>query len=137
MKRIVSALLISVLLCVSLSGCGKVFHYDITSTPKKTTIKVMNASNDTYAESGIISIGKNKTITVTSSLGKGELQIGFASALDLSGADDTDDYEILGLEAMVNVKPGDVEELHLEKGDYVLQLLAVGDTNGTVTIDIK
>ena len=137
MKRIVSALLISFLFCVSLSACGKVFHYDITSTPNKTTIKVMNASNDTYAESGIISIGKNKTITVTSSLEKGELQIGFASALDLSGADDTDDYEILGLEAMVNVKPGDVEELHLEEGDYVLQLMAVGDTNGTVTIDIK
>lgn len=137
MKRIVSALLISFLFCVSLSACGKVFHYDITSTPNKTTIKVMNASNDTYAESGIISIGKNKTITVTSSLEKGELQIGFASALDLSGADDTDDYEILGLEAMVNVKPGDVEELHLEEGDYVLQLMAVGDTNGTVTIDIR
>ena len=137
MKRIVSALLISFLFCVSLSACGKVFHYDITSTPNKTTIKVMNASNDTYAESGIISIGKNKTITVTSSLEKGELQIGFASALDLSGADDTDDYEILGLEAMVNVKPGDVEELHLEEGDYVLQLMSVGDTNGTVTIDIR
>lgn len=137
MKRIVSALLISFLFCVSLSACGKVFHYDITSTPNKTTIKVMNASNDTYAESGIISIGKNKTITVTSSLEKGELQIGFASALDLSGADDTDDYEILGLEAMANVKPGDVEELHLEEGDYVLQLMAVGDTNGTVTIDIR
>lgn len=137
MKRIVSALLISFLFCVSLSACGTIFHYDITSTPNKTTIKVMNASNDTYAESGIISIGKNKTITVTSSLEKGELQIGFASVLDLSGADDKDDYEIIDLEAMVNVKPGDVEELHLEKGDYVLQLLAVGDTNGTVTIDIK
>lgn len=137
MKRIISALLVTVLLCTGLSGCGKVFHYEITSTPKRTTIKVMKASNDTYGESGIISIGKDKTVTVTSSLEKGELQIGFASAVDLSGADDTDDYEILGLEATVNVKPGDTQELHLEKGDYVLQLTSIGDTDGTVTIDIK
>ncbi len=136
MKRIISALLVTVLLCMGLSGCGKVFHYEITSTPKRTTIKVMKASNDTYGESGIISIGKDKTVTVTSSLEKGELQIGFASAVDLSGADDTDDYEILGLEATVNVKPGDTQELHLEKGDYVLQLTSIGDTDGTVTIDI-
>ena len=137
MKKIATALFTGLLISLLICGCGKVFHYEITSSPSKTTVKVMNASDGTYGESDAILVYENRILKVDSSLNKGKLQIDFAGAVNTAGPDESDDYIITGVVETVTVGPGEQATVTLEPGEYILQLTAIGDTEGTVTITIE
>ncbi len=137
MKKIVTAMFTVLLISILICGCGKVFHYEISSTPSKTTVKVMNASDGDYGESDAILVYENRILNINSSLEEGKLQIDFAGAVNTAGPDETDDYIIGEVVETVTVGPGEKASVALEPGEYILQLTAIGNTKGTVTIDIE
>jgi len=133
--RILSALLLMALL---ISGCGGMkFSYDITQIGSKIKIKVHDVDDGETAETGSITAGKGRAVVIESSLEKGQLQIDLMEATIIAYPDSADDEVIPGdIVESVTVGPGDSAQISLEKGDYVFQLTAIGQTDGEVAIDL-
>ena len=127
-----SVLICSLLLC----GCGKVFNYDITTVLDKTTIKVLDAGDNAYGESSPIEVGKNRVLQIESALEKGKLKIDFAEVTAVGSSDTSDDYIVGDVVESITLSPQDKMELSLESGDYLLQMTTIGETKGTITIEI-
>lgn len=135
MKKVRVLLLLALVMALSASGCGGV-NYSFTTVGSSTTIKVNSAEDGSVGESGAFSVGRGKTAVVESALDRGELQIDFAEATIYRYADGSEDVTIGDVAASVTVGPGAGEEINLDQGDYVLQVTAVGDVNGKVTVKI-
>ncbi|MBQ6539955.1 MAG: hypothetical protein IJL71_02905 [Oscillospiraceae bacterium] len=134
MKKARFMCLIVLAAALLLTGCSG-FTMSVTTSGSKTTIKVNNAADGDSMETNPSSVGKGRVCVVESSLDKGELRIDFAEAHVFSYEDD--DYTVGDVVKSVTVGPGDREEFDLEKGDYVLQITSVGDTNGKVTVNFE
>ena len=132
-KRFVCIILtLSVLL---LAGCeGATFS--ITGVGNKTTVEVNNAEDGDLSETQHFSVGKNRNAKIDSSLDKGMLQIDFVEVTVYSHNDSSEDVIPGDIVLSVKVGPDESQDLPLDAGDYILQLTAIGDTNGTVVIDI-
>ena len=126
----------AILLLIFLAGCGKA-KYVITSSSAKTTIEVKNVEDGTYAETSAISISGKKTVYIESQLDHGELKIEFGEAVNTASSDEPEDYTVVNIVETVNVTPGDKLEIHLDSAEYILQLTAVGNTDGKVIIEVK
>ena len=118
------------------AGCDK-FTFDITTTGTNSKIKINKADDGDYAETNWFSIGKGRVAVIESSLDEGELQIDFAEVVISIHEDSSDEVFVDHIEESVTVKPGEKKEIPLEPGDYILQLTAIGTTNGTVTVNIE
>ena len=129
-------LLVSVfLLVLSLTACSGA-SYSMTGSHNKTTIKV-TADDGKYGEGFVMDINKNQIISIDSGLEKGELQIDFCEVINMADADETEDYEIVDTIKTVNIKPGDKLEFALDYvGDFMPTLTAIGQTSGTVIINV-
>jgi len=84
-----------------------------------------------------MSVSNGKTVHIESSLSKGKLKIEFCEAILVSSADETDEYVAGGILKTVEVGPGENLDVTLDSGRYVLQLTTVGQTDGTVEININ
>lgn len=134
MKRRIAVIAILLALAMILTACKGGFV--ISGTNSKLTIKIEDAKNDAYAESQDFSIGKNKAASVTSSLDKGKLKIDFVEVVitkDDKGNEQTDYFDT---QATVTVGPGETQKVDIPNGDYVMQLTTIGETNGTVVVEI-
>ncbi len=127
-----AALLAAALLLV---GCSAAFT--ITSAGNKITIEANNVEDGATAETNPYSVGKGKAAYVDSSLESGRLKIDFAEATVFRDSESADEVIVGDVVASVTVGPGEHSELPLERGDYVLQITAVGSTGGKVTVNIK
>ena len=128
---------LSVLICsLIFCGCDKVFNYDITTVLDKTTIKVLDAGDNAYGESSPIEVGKNRVLQIESALEKGKLKIDFAEVTAVGSSDTSDDYIVGDVVESITLSPQDKIELSLEPGDYLLQMTTIGETKGTITIEI-
>ena len=136
MKKTYIALIMALVLCALLAGCDAA-TYTFTGVGNKTTIEVNNAEDGAFAESQWFSVGKGRTAVVESALDKGELKIDFAEATIFAHEDGPEDVIVGDVIASVTVGPGDRAEFPLDKGDYVLQVTAVGTANGKVVVDIQ
>lgn len=136
MKKTGIVLVLALALGVLLAGCGAA-TFTFTGVGNKTTIEVNNAEDGAYAESSPISVGKGRTAVVDSSLDKGELRIDFTKATVFTNEDRADDVYLEDVFTSITVGAGEHAEIPMEKGDYVLQITAVGSTNGKVVVDIK
>ena len=125
---------ISVILIVGLllSGCAGA-AFTISSAGNRSTIEANNAADGATAQSGSFSVGKGKTAHVESSLEKGKLRIDFARAT-VTIEHETERTIVGDVVAGETVGPGDVRELPLPQGDYVMLVTAVGSTSGRVTV---
>lgn len=126
--------LISIFLFI-LTACSGA-SYSMTGSHNKTTIKV-TADDGKYGEGFVMDINKNQIISIDSQLEKGELQIDFCEVINMADADETEDYEIVDTIKTVNIKPGDKLEFALDYvGDFMPTLTAIGQTSGTVIINV-
>ena len=128
--------LLLLLLSVLLTGCLGA-SVTITSAGNDSTIKVENAEDGKTAESGTFTVGKGETVSIVSSLDKGQLKIEFAEADVMRDENDLEQVRIGDVAAVETVGAGDSRTLSLEPGTYVMQLTVIGETNGKVTVDIK
>lgn len=135
MKKRVFVILLGVFLLLT-SACSK-FTYSFTQKGNNIKIEVNNAEDGKEAESNYFSVGKNKVVTLESSLEKGQLQIDFTSVTVFTHTDEDDEVIYGDVVESVVLGPGDTAELKLEKGDYILQIISIGNTNGTVTMNIN
>ena len=118
-----------------LVGCEGV-KLTLTSVGSKTTIEAKDAPDGTYGEAGPFSVGKGKSAAVESSLDKGELKIDFMEVAVFHNDEGPDDVMDLDVVASVTVGAGDKRDIPLDKGDYLLQITTVGETNGKATVDL-
>ena len=135
MKKI-KAILVMTLTILLLSGCGAV-KFNITSSSKKANIKISDVEDGTYAEISTMTVSGGKTVHIESSLNKGKLKIEFAEAIEVSSADEEDEFVAGNIVETVEVGPGENIELSIDPGRYVVQLTTVGQTEGTVEININ
>ena len=136
MKKTHIALILALVLCALLAGCDGV-TYTFTGAGNKTTIEVNNAEDGAFGESQWFSVGKGRTAVVASSLDKGELKIDFAEVTVYAHEDGPEDVIVGDVIASVTVGAGDGAEFSLERGEYILQVKAVGTANGKVVVDIR
>ncbi len=124
------------LIALLLSGCrGAAFT--IINGGNRSTIEASDAPDGATAESGVLTVGKGKTVVVSSTLDRGELKIDFAEA-SVFGHEDAEDDVIAGdVIVSVTLGGGDSSSFSLEKGEYVMQITAIGNTNGKVTVNIQ
>ena len=134
MKRRIAVIAILLALAMILTACKGGFV--ISGTNSKLTIKIEDAKNDAYAESQDFSVGKNKAASVTSSLEKGKLKIDFVEVVVTKDDKDNEQIDYFGTKATVTVGPGETQKVEIPNGDYVMQLTAVGETTGTVVVEI-
>ena len=135
MKKTRIAVIALLLLAVLLTGCDGV-NFVFTTAGSKTTIEVKNAADGAYGESTNFSVGKGKIVYVDYALDKGELKIDFAEATIFHNENSSDDVIVGGVAESITVGPGDKVEVDLGRGDYVMQVTASGETNGTVTVKV-
>ena len=137
MKKLGFICLITLALSIFLLGCDGV-SFTFTSFGGNTKIEVNNASDGAEGESQPISVGKDRSIVVKSSLDKGRLQIDFVEAIVFPATEDETEEIILGdVASSVEVASGGEATVSLERGDYVLQVKAIGETSGTVTLSVE
>ena len=137
MKKLGFICIITLALSIVLLGCDGV-SFTFTSFGGNTKIEVNNASDGAEGESQPISVGKDRSIVVKSSLDKGRLQIDFVEAIVFPATEDETEEIILGdVASSVEVASGGEATVSLERGDYVLQVKAIGETSGTVTLSVE
>lgn len=138
MKKATSVWVLLLALALLLSGCG-VHTFAITSVGDNTTIKLDGIEDGATNEGGrLFSVRNGSVILVDSALEKGALRVDFAEAIVIYDAEDeSEDYGAGAVAASVTVGAGDRKEVALAKGDYVMQLTAVGETSGTVTVKLE
>ncbi|MBQ6560378.1 MAG: hypothetical protein IJL85_06070 [Erysipelotrichaceae bacterium] len=136
MKRIRITMILLSLIALLLSGCGGA-KFDITSSSKNAKIKINDVEDGTYAEISTMSVSKGKTVHVESSLNKGKLKIEFCEAIDISTGDEPNEYVAGAIIETVEIGPGETLEVSLDSGEYLLQLTTIGQTEGTVQININ
>ena len=135
MKKI-KAILVMTLTILLLSGCGAV-KFNITSSSKNANIKISDVEDGTYAEISTMTVSGGKTVHIDSSLNKGKLKIEFAEAIEVSSADEEDEFVAGNIVETVEVGPGEKLDVSIDPGRYVVQLTTVGQTEGTVEININ
>ena len=135
MKKIRITVILMSLIALLLSGCGGA-KMDITSSSRSAKIKINDAEDGTYAEISTMSVSDGKKVHIESSLNKGKLKIEFCEAIEVSSTDETDEYVAGAIVETAEVGPGESVDLTLGPARYVLQLTTVGQTEGTVQINI-
>ena len=136
MKKIRIILILLILSAFLLSGCGAV-KFDITSSSSKARISIKDVEDGTYAEISTMTVSGGKTVHIDSSLNKGKLKIEFAEAIEVSSADEEDEFVAGNIVETVEVGPGENLEVTIDPGRYVVQLTTVGQTEGPVEININ
>ena len=117
---------------LALAGCIK-GNFEFSDFGNGTTIKVKDADDNSFGEGLVITIGKNESVVISSSLDKGQLKIEFMEVVVYT-IDDTDQVDELGIKETIIVNPADSITIDLEPGSYRLDCTTIGTTNGTVSV---
>ena len=136
MKKAGLVCVLALVIALLLAGCDGV-NFTITGTGSNTKIEAHDADDGATAETGPISVGKNRLAVVESALEKGKLRIDFARADVFPNGDGPADVIVGDVAESVTVGPNDKVRVALDRGDYVLQITAVGNTAGEVTVNIE
>ena len=130
-------ILTSILLLLVFTGCGN-FNFSFTSAGGKTKIEVNNVADGETAEYQVINVSKGKSVSVESELEKGQLKIDFAETVNMkTSVDDMDDYVTGDIVSTITVGAGGSGTVSLDPGEYSLLVTAIGETNGTVTVNVR
>ena len=116
---------------LALAGCIK-GNFEFSDFGNGTTIKVKDADDNSFGESLVITVGKNESVVISSSLDKGQLKTEFMEVVYT--IDDTDHVDELGIKETIIVNPTDSITIDLEPGSYRLDCTTIGTTNGTVSV---
>lgn len=133
-KRLIVVLLVA-FLAVTLSGCNS--KLSITQTGSTAKISCKGASSGSMIDSQEYSVGKDRVVTIESSLDSGSLQIEFVQIYIPYSEDNDDNWVELGTVATVTVGPGAKENVELPADDYILRVTTIGETTGTVKVSVN
>ena len=133
MKKAAIVLLLVLILSLLPCGCDGA-KFVINGTGNKQTILVNDAEDGAFARSASFSVGKEKSAAIESALDRGELKIDFTEVTIVRHGDASKEVVMGEVIASATVGAGDRSEVSLPQGDYVLQIAAVGSTNGKVTV---
>ena len=133
-KRII----ITVIMIISLllTGCGKT-DFDLTRIGDNTTIKVNNTTEGKSTDTDYFSVGRNEHVAIECSLDKGSLTMEFIEVtvfINLDGGPD-DIIENKSVKT-ITVTGTDTTTVDLERGDYIIRITTLGNTNGTVKVNV-
>ncbi|MCR4856369.1 MAG: hypothetical protein K5908_09385 [Erysipelotrichaceae bacterium] len=135
-KKIRNILILAVLAVLLLCSCSAA-KFDITSSSDSAKIKVNDVEDGTYAEISAIYVPGGKTVHIESSLSKGKLKIEFCEAVDISSAGESEEYVAGSILRTVEIGPGEDLDVSLDPERYVLQVTTIGQTDGTVQINVN
>ncbi|MBR2702308.1 MAG: hypothetical protein IKE77_09505 [Erysipelotrichaceae bacterium] len=131
-RIIITALMIMTLL---VTGCGKV-SFELTRIGDNTTIKATAADGKT-ADTEYFTVGKDEQVTIDASLEKGSLSLEFISVDVFIQSDNSpDDIIETGTVKTLKISGNDKATLDFDKGNYIIRITAVGDTEGTVKVTV-
>lgn len=137
MRKMKFLWLMTLVMALLLSGCGS-SSFTFTTFGEDTTIEVKDAEDGKTSESTYFTIGKNRVAIVESSLDKGELKIDFTEVTVRKETEDDIEEVIPGeVVTSVTVGVGEKKEVPIERGDYILQVTTIGQTNGKVKVDVE
>lgn len=136
MKKIITKLIAVLFVALIITGCGKA-HFEFSGGFGKYTFKVNDVDNDAYGESFAIGINDGKKFVIDSALTKGQLKIDFAEVVNFATGDEPDDYEVVGIVDTITIGPGEKKEVSVPGAEYFLQLTAIGNTDGELTVTIE
>lgn len=132
-KRIIITALMIITLLVT--GCGKV-SFEFTRIGDNTTIKATAADGKT-ADTEYFTVGKDEQVTIDASLEKGALSLEFISVDVFIQSDNSpDDIIETGTVKTLKISGNDKATLDFDKGNYIIRITAVGDTEGTVKVTV-
>ena len=132
-KRIIITALMIITLLVT--GCGKV-SFEFTRIGDNTTIKATAADGKT-ADTEYFTVGKDEQVTIDASLEKGSLSLEFISVDVFIQSDNSpDDIIETGTVKTLKISGNDKATLDFDKGNYIIRITAVGDTEGTVKVTV-
>lgn len=133
MKRLLIVLMTALVLL--LNGCSG-FSFEMTRVGDDTTIEA-KADDGKYAETDYFTVGKNEEVIISSELNKGKLQIDFAEAFVFISTDSSPNEVTAGeVIKSVTVSGQDSVVVDLPEGDYLMQITAIGRTEGIVKINV-
>ena len=132
-----SALVLALLMAAVLLLAGCSSTYSVSTTGRKSTIKVEKAEDGAEGESLEFSVGKDETAVVQSSLDKGQLKIDFVEVTIFKHDKEPDEIIYGGVSQTITVGKGDKVDVSLNAGDYVMRFKSVGETNGTVVVELQ
>ena len=132
-----SALVLALLMAAVLLRAGCSSTYSVSTTGRKSTIKVEKAEDGAGGESLEFSVGKDETAVVQSSLDKGQLKIDFVEVTIFKHDKEPDEVIYGDVSQTITVGKGDKVDVSLNSGDYVMRFKSVGETNGTVVVELQ
>ncbi len=135
MKRTGILFTVMMVMVSLISACSSA-RFTFSGTGTAVRIEV-NAPDGSYAESFDFSVGKNRYLVITPDLSEGELQIEFAEAIIITDPDSASQVSPGEVKRIVNVSGTEEITLTLPRNDYVMLVTAIGDTKGTVQLEIR
>ena len=138
MKKLAVIGLLALTMALLLVGCeGSTFSF--TGSGTKVNIEVNNAPDGATGESYNFSvgIGNGRVAVIDSSLDKGQLQIDFTEVTIFRQEDRPDDVYVGDVVESATVGAGEQKSVPLAPGDYIMQVTAIGETNGKIAVSIE
>ena len=128
-------LLVILLALVMLAGCGSA-KFTFTTSSDNTRIEVNTGDGET-AETPYFYVGNNREVVIEADLSSGQLEIDFAEATVFDSDPDAQPEVIVGIIVKsVTVSGNDKVTIELPQSYYVMELKTVGETKGTVKVNV-
>ena len=136
MKKLAVIGLLALTMALLLVGCeGSTFSF--TGSGTKVNIEVNNAPDGATGESYNFSVGNGRVAVIDSSLDKGQLQIDFTEVTIFCQENRPDDVYVGDVVESATVGAGEQKSVPLAPGDYIMQVTAIGETNGKTAVSIE
>lgn len=136
MKKLAVIGLLALTMAFLLVGCeGSTFSF--TGSGTKVNIEVNNAPDGATGESYNFSVGNGRVAVIDSSLDKGQLQIDFTEVTIFRQENLPDDVYVGDVVESATVGAGEQKSVPLAPGDYIMQVTAIGETNGKIAVSIE
>lgn len=132
-KRVI---LFAVLLAAALLLTACSANYVISGSGSKTTVKI-NAKDGAFAETSDFSVGKDSVAVVEPNLSKGKIQIDFVEVAVFHHDKEPDEIIYGNVVASVTVEGTEKKEVELGANEYVMQLNAIGESSGSLVVNIN
>lgn len=132
-KKIILLILVLLLIC----GCSGKFTFETSIKGEKIGIKVNDAQDSEAGETLEFEVMKNRVLNITSSLDKGEMKLDFVNVTIFTNEDGPDDVIVNEVVESITISGNETIELELNPDYYIIQFTSIGNSNGSIDIDIN
>lgn len=138
MKKTVITILALALAGILLAGCS-VSSFSTSSINNKVTIEMNGVKDGDVSETGPITVEDGQSISVDVKITKGTIKIDFLDAATAVRKNDSDSVSTGKVISSLTMPMSGTNSyaVTIGKGEYLLQVSAVGETSGTATVNVK